>query len=177
MENASPIVATIRIDCDYTLESARRIVRQQRGYQLRKWILVACCAALVAGSLYAFNHPTLPNRDMYGMWTLVMAVVVAGRPVWERIMAQRNVRKLPHYLAVITFELGEAAVRTESETESGVSKWEVFTKAIFFEDGFLLYSGPQLVTWFPRTAFVSQERFAAAVELVNRKVEVSSNAW
>ena len=58
-------------------------------------------------------------------------------------------RKSPHVSENVEITLSEKgfhAVSSKSETKA---KWSIFTKAVAFRDGFLLFQGPRLFNWLP----------------------------
>jgi hypothetical protein len=71
----------------------------------------------------------------------------------------------------VVCEFGEVGFLVTSD--GGVAShfpWPTVAKAVEREAGLLIFTGPQLFHWFPRTAFASDADFRAVVALITDKV-------
>lgn len=67
----------------------------------------------------------------------------------DEYLSTRNFKKSPHYNAEQSIYLSDEGFRTESELEQTNVKWSAFSHAVIFDDGVLLYRGPNTVNWIP----------------------------
>lgn len=78
----------------------------------------------------------------------VIIIMLYGHKI-DYFVIKYRCRKSPHvneYVEISLNENGLQAVSSKSETKA---KWSIFTKAVVFRDGFLLFQGPGLFTWLP----------------------------
>lgn len=78
----------------------------------------------------------------------VIILMIYGHKIDYFIIKYQN-RKSPYlneHVEIYLSENGFHAVSSKSETKA---KWSIFTKAVVFRDGFLLFQGPRLFNWLP----------------------------
>jgi hypothetical protein len=88
-------------------------------------------------------------------------------PLYRRVYRKRTGRDE----SKIVCELGDVALF--ASTEGGAAAhypWNTIVRVIERPQGLLVYTGPAIFFWFPKTAFASENDFAAAKRLLESKV-------
>jgi hypothetical protein len=88
-------------------------------------------------------------------------------PLYRRAYRKRTGRDQSKVIC----EFGDAALLIS--TEGGVDShypWSAIVRVIERSQGLLVYTGPEMFFWFPKTALASENDFAAAKRLLESKV-------
>lgn len=151
-----PAVAHVRFSEDVLLQGLARNIRAKRGRWGTRllWILALTVFAVLGVALNT------------SVWAAAVAVVAGAAYLMAMKRLQgchirRRFRKSPFCGEDLAFEFGEHEVRVTSPQQDVKLQWSVFTKAVRFEDGFLLMQGPSVFNWIPAAAFVDPSHIDA----------------
>ena len=99
----------------------------------------------------------------------VIIIMLFGHEIDYLLIKYRS-RKSPHVNEDVEITLNEngfQAVSSKSETKS---KWSIFTKAVAFRDGFLLFQGPRLFNWLPLNK-ISEGNIEKLIDLIKTNIQ------
>jgi hypothetical protein len=65
---------------------------------------------------------------------------------------KRSLKKSPWTGSRMNTTLSEDGMHITSDKSDVFLKWSAFTKALRFNDGFLLFQGPRVFNWLPKSA-------------------------
>jgi hypothetical protein len=102
-------------------------------------------------------------------FAVVIILMLYGHKIDNFIIKYRN-RKSPHineYVEITLSENGFQAVSSKSETKA---KWSIFTKAVAFRDGFMLFQGPRLYNWLPSNK-ISEGNIEKLIDLIRTNIQ------
>ncbi len=131
-------------------------------------------ARIVFGAIYVMLIFTgivaLWKGDVIGVFFLIFGCVGLLIPRLQIAFAVKNVRKSPFYNNVIKIVFSDIGLIGKQETADVVLKWPVFTNAIEFTDGILLFQGPNIFNWIPKTALENQDDYGRLLAFVKSKI-------
>jgi hypothetical protein len=154
---------------------------------ISKWIQNLILGLVVVGAIgFAFLQEARKGMEMkvllpalllvagiLGFWLFIFKLVGLGKPTkgnpkswkkWYRKQTGRDESK-------VVCEFGEVGMLIT--TEGGVAThhpWQAVPRVVERPAGLLVYIGPQIFHWFPRTVFASLADYDALLNLVRKKV-------
>lgn len=100
--------------------------------------------------------------------SVFLALLLFSRRFDEFIIARRF-RKSPYRDERIRIQLSADGFTATGTKSNAQLSWAVFTKALRFDDGFLLFQGPGVFNWLPVRA-ITEGTAAGAEELIRTNV-------
>jgi hypothetical protein len=149
------------------LQRYKREIWWMRPFFQNRWLWgLSCVPAL---SILANKAPGV--AVILGCLIMV-GVLLAGWPrslsIW---MLEKKFRKSPFYNDEITFSLSESGAHVRGRGSESRTGWAIFTKARRFDDGLMLFQGPNIFLWLPDTAAATAEDIAAAQNLARSQIQ------
>lgn len=68
------------------------------------------------------------------------------------IRRKQRWRASPFYLADVHIEFSDAGIREVTSKSSTTMDWSATTRVVHFRDGYVLYFGPSLARWIPKSS-------------------------
>jgi hypothetical protein len=165
------VVAHLRFSEDVLLQGLARYGRVKRA----RWGKVLLCVLVLTVSA------VLGVVLSASVWGPVAGVVLGGAYLMmvdrvQRWGIRRRFRRSPFCGEDLAFEFGEHEVRITSPQQDVRLQWSVFTKAVRFEDGFLLMQGSSVFNWIPAAAFADPSHVSAMEAHVKANIAQYSQA-
>jgi hypothetical protein len=158
------LIARFRIDGPYVVE----VIRHKR--KARRVLFNSIKGAVIVFGLGLTVFAYAQGDSAVAVFFIVACIVLLFAHRIDYWRAKRAVRKSPFNDEIVTMNFSEEEVQMRSSQSESVLKWTVFTKAIQFDDGFLLCQGPMALTWIARTALDAPADFATLETLLRSKI-------
>lgn len=145
------MLARFTINDTYVVDAMKHKRKERRvWFNSLKAVVILFALSL---SLFAYSQGDFMVVAFFILCSI--AILFAHRIDYWR--AKRSVQKSPFNNEAVTVLFSDDAVQMKSSQHETILKWSVFTKAVHFDDGFLLYQGPMALTWIARTALPDPE--------------------
>jgi hypothetical protein len=89
---------------------------------------------------------------------------------FDYLIIKYRSRKSPHLNEDVEITLSENEFKAVSPKSEIKAKWSIFTKAVAFRDGFLLFQGPRLFNWLPSNR-ISEGNINKLIDLIRTKIK------
>lgn len=159
------------IDEKHVIELLSRF-REQRitdqWFTVVKTICAAGLVALMAIVLYAAFF--LPNKGTSGLILIALVpafflfLLLLG-PRIDYFFLKRGMKKSPHYGNEAQITVTDSGVSVQTPISHTTLSWSVFTQARRLAHGYLLFSGPSDIYWWPDSALTAGTPDAVALML------------
>ncbi|WP_419663173.1 uncharacterized protein Dvar_36000 [Desulfosarcina variabilis str. Montpellier] len=156
-----------KLDDQFLVDGFKRYRRQhaiRNSWFVLKIILSCVFLILAFVSIYHGDYKLL------FFFAVVVILMLYGHKI-DYLFIKRRSRKSPHInedVEIILSENGFQAVSSKSETKA---KWSIFTEAVAFRDGFLLFQGPRLFNWLPFNK-ISEGNIQKLIDLIKANIEI-----
>ncbi len=134
-----------KFDDQFVVDGFKRYGRQhavRNTWYVSKIVLSLVFILLSLGSIYHGDY------KLVIFFSIVIILMLYGHKI-DYLLIKYHSRKSPHineHVEITLNENGFQAISSKSETKT---KWSAFTKAVAFNDGFLLFQGPRFFNWLP----------------------------
>lgn len=155
---------------DHLVESLRRLRSQSRWRKFWWWFRFLPLSLFVP----IFVILLLSLHIIFAVVMLVFSLLCLFPHGIDEFRARRQLRKSPQFNAKFEYELSDAGFRAESEFEKVDFSWSLFSLAVIFPDGVLLYRGTKVIHWIPDASLESTSDIPRIRELVAAKLPVNS---
>ena len=160
------IKLNFKFDDQFLIDGFKRYRRQ---HSIRNtWFVLKIILSIVFIILSVFSAYHGDNKLIF-FFAVVVIIMLFGNQIDYLIIKYRS-RKSPHVnenVEITLSEKGFHAVSSKSETKA---KWSIFTKAVAFRDGFLLFQGPRLFNWLPSNK-ISEGNIENLIGLIKANIQ------
>ncbi|MCA9214730.1 MAG: YcxB family protein [Planctomycetales bacterium] len=104
-----------------------------------------------------------------GMLAIFALVLIFAQQL-ENWLLVRKLKATPQIYGEVVILLSNEDYFAQSNAQETRLNWSVFTRALHFEDGFLLFQGPRLYHWLPFAALVNPSQIAELESLLRSKI-------
>lgn len=139
------IKLNFKLDDQFLVDGFKKYREQhaiQKTWFVSKIILSFVFLILSLVSLYHGDY------KLIFFFAVVVLLMLYGHKIDYLLIKYRS-RKSPHINEYVEVTLSENEFHTISSKSETKAKWSIFTKAVAFRDGFLLFQGPRLFNWLP----------------------------
>ena len=142
------VVAEYKITQAYLKEANRRSLAARQTFP--NWLLFALLtfvwAVLFVIALFdaAYRKVIFPVAVALPFVALLIGIVMIRR--------SRQWRASPFYQADIRIEFSDAGIREVTSKSNTTMDWSATTRVVHFRDGYVLYFGPALARWIPKSS-------------------------
>lgn len=155
-----------KVDDQFLVDGFKRFRRQhsiRNSWFVLKIFLSFVFIILTIVSIYHGDY------KLVYFFTAVIVLMLFGHKL-DYLFIKYSSRKSPNInedYEIILNENGFQAVSSKSETKA---KWSIFTKAVAFHDGFLLFQGPRLFNWLPSDK-ISEGNIENLIDLIKANIQ------
>ena len=138
----------IKYDEEFLVETLRRarstkgIRRLRLGYQVGALLI-----SISFGTVLFYN-----GARFTGIALMSFGLIVLFTSRIDEWTTRRNLRQSPYCNDEIAVTITDEGYQAKSSIQDVTFAWSVFTKAVQFNDGLLLFQGPRLFNWLPYSA-------------------------
>jgi len=160
------VTARLVFTGDHLVESLARFRAQSNGRIV--WLVGRFFAIAIIGLFVAL---AVWQQEYWGagLVGIVLALLLFGQRFNDG-QTRRGFASSPHCNEELTFHLDDAEFRVTSDAQDTRMKWSLFTKAVRFKDGILIFQGPVVFHWVPFSALAEGCRPEDLEVLVRAKV-------
>jgi len=184
---SASIRITYRESAEFVMEGLSQIPPNKR-FNRSLWIWATIIAAIIALQIFknvladrTTHTPTDWPRliGSYGLAAVLLGSLLFALYRWSRQPGPLSRR---YYREIYRKQTGREETQVIAEfggealfisTEGGIAShypWAAVVRAVERPKGLLVYTGPELFHWFPKTAFASENDYAVVVRMVQSKV-------
>lgn len=146
------------------LTDALKHYHRQRQQSLQLiWILVFLCVLI---PLFGMNAVAWLIESLM----VLSAIFLLIAPYIADWSARRSFRKSHFCDEEISQRFDETGLHEVSGKSDSNLAWSIFTKAVHFDDGFLLFSGPRNFRWIPTDAFANPNQIPEFEQLLRANI-------
>ena len=157
---------------EHYLETLNRFRQHSSGAKVRAWVRYILAVLMIVFMLYVLSisryYLAIPLAVV--SLTLLFGQVITNRSV------KRAFRTTPYCDTKQVLRFDEIGVQTKTDFESTEATWHAFTKAIFFEDGILLFRGENMVHWIPDSSLEATNGARRLRELIANVLPVANSS-
>ena len=156
-----------KFDEQYVIDGFKRYRRQhaiRNIWFVLKIILSLVFMILTVVSIYHGDY------KLVFFFAVVVTIMLFGHSMDYLFIKYRN-RKSPHFNEYIEITLSESGFHAVSPKAETKAKWSIFTKAVVFSDGFLLFQGPGFYTWLPSSK-ISEGTVEELIDLIKNNIDI-----
>jgi len=138
-------ILKIKLDDHFFLESFKRYRRQhafRNIWLILKVFFVAIFSILAIVSVFHSDY------KLIAFFAAVIILILNGHKI-DYLILRSRFRKSPFINDQAEINISAEGFHELSNKSESRSLWSVFTKAVVFRDGFLLFQGPALFHWLP----------------------------
>ena len=159
------IKLTFRFDEQFLIDGLKKYRRQhaiRKTWFVSKIILSILFVTLAIISAYHGDY------KLIFFFAAVIIIMVYGHEIDYLLIKYRS-RKSPHVNQDVEITLSENGFHAVSSKYETKAKWSIFTKAVAFRDGFLLFQGPRLFNWLPLNR-ISEGTVEELIDLIKNNI-------
>ena len=165
------VVVEINYTPEFVIDSSRRLRSLTISGGLLCTSMYVAFVDCVLNSLLAIFGGRIPLGTFWAAFAAYWALSGAFNQWWTK----RNLLRSPFINEKVQLEFSNAGLRATSTSQDTKLTWDVFTKVVRFDDGFLLLQGPGLCTWIPFHAILSEKGLDQLTQLFVSKIGSSED--
>lgn len=150
-------------------ETLRRFRRQSVADRAWSWVRYVLAAAIIVFMHYLLST----SRFVLAFPLAVISVFLLFSQAFAIRRAKLAFLSSPYRDLRQSMRFGLEGVESNSEFEFSQASWQAFTQAVFFDDGFLLFRGGNLVHWLPYASLENLKDAQRLRELVSSSLPTS----
>ena len=144
------VTARIVYSSDYLIEALARHRAQKEG----RWAWLVLRAIAILGFAGFAVLVIGQGHYLFGVFLALFTLLLLVGQRFENWRSRRALASSLHLDEELTVSLSDAGYHVWSTLQDTRMQWAMFTKAVYFDDGFLLLQGPGLCYWIPFSALV-----------------------
>lgn len=155
-----------KFDDQFLLDGFKRYRRQhvvRNSWLYSKILLSLVFSILALVSLYQGDY------ILVFILAVVTILMLQGHKI-DYLLIKHRGHKSPHINDHVEITLSENGFQAFSPKTETKAEWSIFTKAVAFRDGFLLFQGPKIYNWLPLNK-ISEGSAEKLIDLIKNNIE------
>ncbi len=154
------------VDEKFLVDGFKRYRRQHAVRNIWFVLKIVLSILFLILSLFSIYHE---DYILVFFFAVIIILMLYGHKI-DYLLIKYRCRKSPRINEDVEITLSEnrfCAVSSKTETKA---KWSIFTKAVVFRDGFLLFQGPKVYNWLPLNK-ISEGTIEKLIDLLKNNIE------
>ena len=158
--------ASVQYTDAFVVDALRHYRLQHRARRPMIALKVLMTLPLAALAIFGFIHGPFG----LGLFFVGLCLLVLFGHHIDLWLARRSLRKWAFRDETVAINFTDEGFHANSPKQETTLRWSSFTKAVHFQDGFLLFHGPASFHWIPATSLVGSSDVTALERLLREKI-------